>query len=266
MCPSSNVQTRAVTSFESHPLEFYFDYGLRVTINTDNRLITDTTVTKELWLCHERMGFTLEDLCTIIVQGFKSAFLPFREKAELLRDVNAEIAAVLARFAEAAAVGEPRGRAAAEAAKTEAAVTAAAARRPRPLLRRPRPPRPCARAGTSRPQGLTDAPAPRPAGTFPQSGVRQSRAGRTYASRAPRSRPRVRSRQQRRDPRPATVCSRGARWLGSVKRLLAHEAPALRPGPAAGRVASIARWRPTARSPPRRGCIRWQRPRRSFSR
>ena len=63
------------------------------------------------------MGFTLEDLCTLIVQGFKSAFLPFREKAELLRDVNAEIAAVLARFAGAEA----------EAEKTEAAVTAAAA-------------------------------------------------------------------------------------------------------------------------------------------
>ena len=125
MCPSSNVQTRSVTDFESHPLKFYFDFGLRVTLNTDNRLITDTTVTKELRLAHERMGFTLEDLCTLIVQGFKSAFLPFREKAELLRDVNAEIAAVLARFA-GSAVGEPAA-ARAEAAKTEAAVTAAAA-------------------------------------------------------------------------------------------------------------------------------------------
>jgi adenosine deaminase len=99
MCPSSNVQTRSVAGFDSHPLKFYFDFGLRVTVNTDNRLITDTTITKELRLAHERMGFTLEDLCTLLVQGFKSAFLPFREKAELLRDVNSEIAAVLARFA-----------------------------------------------------------------------------------------------------------------------------------------------------------------------
>jgi adenosine deaminase len=98
MCPSSNVQTRSVTDFESHPLKFYFDFGLRVTLNTDNRLITDTTITKELRLAHERMGFTLEDLCTLLVQGFKSAFLPFREKQELLREVNAEIADVLARF------------------------------------------------------------------------------------------------------------------------------------------------------------------------
>jgi adenosine deaminase len=98
MCPSSNVQTRSVAGFDSHPLKFYFDFGLRVTVNTDNRLITDTTLTKELWICHERMGFTLEDLLTLVVQGFKSAFLPFREKADLLAQVNREIAEVLGRF------------------------------------------------------------------------------------------------------------------------------------------------------------------------
>jgi adenosine deaminase len=99
MCPSSNVQTGSVPDFASHPLKFYFDFGLRVTVNTDNRLITDTSVTKELLLAHRQMGFTLEDLCTVLVQGFKSTFLPFREKQDLLRAVNAEIAEVLARFA-----------------------------------------------------------------------------------------------------------------------------------------------------------------------
>jgi adenosine deaminase len=118
------VQTRSVSDFESHPLKFYFDFGLRVTVNTDNRLITDTTVTKELRLAHERMGFTLEDLCTLIVQGFKSAFLPFREKAELLRDVNAEIAAVLARFA-----GETAGSAPPKPEAREAALAAVNAAR-----------------------------------------------------------------------------------------------------------------------------------------
>jgi adenosine deaminase len=107
MCPSSNVQTRSVAGFESHPLKFYFDFGLRVTVNTDNRLITDTTATKELLVAHERMGFTLGDLCTVLVQGFKSAFLPFREKQELLRAVNAEIADVLARFSAPAPSASP---------------------------------------------------------------------------------------------------------------------------------------------------------------
>ncbi|MHB8417093.1 MAG: adenosine deaminase [Myxococcales bacterium] len=98
VCLSSNVQTGAVPDIESHPLKFYFDYGLRVTVNTDNRLITDTTVTKELWLAHRHLGFSLEDICTVLVSGFKSAFLPFREKQDLLAQVNREISEVVARF------------------------------------------------------------------------------------------------------------------------------------------------------------------------
>ena len=99
MCPSSNVQTGSVTDLANHPLRFYFDFGLRVSVNTDNRLITDTTLTRELTRVHRELGFEIEDIATLIVQGFKSAFLPFREKSELLREVNQEIAAVLARFA-----------------------------------------------------------------------------------------------------------------------------------------------------------------------
>ena len=98
VCPTSNVQTGAVADIKSHPLKFYFDYGLRVTINTDNRLITDTTLTKEYWLAHQEMSLSLEDLTTIIVSGFKSAFLPFREKQDVLKAVNAEIATTLLNF------------------------------------------------------------------------------------------------------------------------------------------------------------------------
>jgi len=98
MCPSSNVQTGSVTGFGAHPLKFYFDFGLRVTLNTDNRLITDTSLTKELLIAHKEMGFTLDDLCELLVAGFKSAFLPYREKHDLLAAVNREIAEVRARF------------------------------------------------------------------------------------------------------------------------------------------------------------------------
>jgi adenosine deaminase len=105
LCPSSNVQTGSVTGFAAHPLRFYFDFGLRVTVNTDNRLVTDTTCTKELLLAHRELGFTLDDLCTVVVQGFKSAFLPFREKSDLLAAINAEIAAVRERFG----LGAPGG-------------------------------------------------------------------------------------------------------------------------------------------------------------
>ncbi len=90
-CPSSNVQTGAIRNFASHPLKLYYNLGLRVTVNTDNRLVTDTSVSKELWLCHTQMGLTLNDLKEIIVAGFKSAFLPFHVKQQYLRSVSEEL-------------------------------------------------------------------------------------------------------------------------------------------------------------------------------
>lgn len=91
VCLSSNVQTKAVESLESHPIKFYFQLGLRVTINTDNRLMTDTTVSKEMWLAHQHFGFTLADFKEITIAGFKSAFLPFRKKQALLESVVREL-------------------------------------------------------------------------------------------------------------------------------------------------------------------------------
>jgi len=96
VCPTSNLQTKAATSWESHPVDFYVDYGLRVTINTDNRLITDTTVSKELWLCHKHYGWPLSTIKEIIVAGFKSGFMPYREKADLLAEISAELATIQA--------------------------------------------------------------------------------------------------------------------------------------------------------------------------
>lgn len=90
-CPSSNVQTGAVRDHASHPLKLYFDLGLRVTINTDNRLITDTSVSKELWLCHTQMGMSFADIKSLVVAGFKSSFRPFHEKQAALRRVAAEL-------------------------------------------------------------------------------------------------------------------------------------------------------------------------------
>src|SRR3954464_265630 len=94
VCPSSNLQTRAATSWDTHPVDFFVDYGLRVTINTDNRLMSDTTVTKELQLCHQHYGWSLQTIKEIIIAGFKSAFMPYREKADFLSEISRELAAV----------------------------------------------------------------------------------------------------------------------------------------------------------------------------
>ena len=91
VCPSSNVQTGAVSSFSTHPLRLYYDLGVRVTVNTDNRLITDTSVSRELWLCHTQLGFEPKDIARIVLSGFKSAFLPFHVRQVYLRRVASEL-------------------------------------------------------------------------------------------------------------------------------------------------------------------------------
>jgi adenosine deaminase len=92
-CPSSNVQTGAIRDLASHPIKLYKNLGLRVTVNTDNRLVTDTTVSKELWLCHKVLGFSMADLKQVVLSGFKSAFLPFHVKQQYLRHVSDELRA-----------------------------------------------------------------------------------------------------------------------------------------------------------------------------
>ncbi len=90
-CPSSNVQTGAVKDLATHPLKLYFDLGLRVTINTDNRLITDTSVSRELYLVHREMSVPFVDIKAMILAGFKSSFQPFHEKQAMLRRVASEL-------------------------------------------------------------------------------------------------------------------------------------------------------------------------------
>src|ERR1700737_1660470 len=111
-CPSSNVQTGAVAEIASHPFKFFLDFGIRVTVNTDNRLMTDTTVTKELSILSRQFGLTIEDLKNTLVAGFKSAFLTFHDRAQLVRAARKEMEEVIARFAaHAAASGPGRGTA-----------------------------------------------------------------------------------------------------------------------------------------------------------
>jgi len=94
ICLTSNVQTRAVDSFANHPLRRYFDEDLVVTLNTDNRLISGTTLTDEYLRTHEHLGFTWPELCEIARMGFRSAFLHWEEKKALLAKVDQEIAAL----------------------------------------------------------------------------------------------------------------------------------------------------------------------------
>jgi len=119
-CPSSNVQTGAVRDLASHPIKLYHDLGLRVTVNTDNRLITDTTVSKELWLCHTQLGMTVAEIKHMILNGFKAAFLPFHMKQSFLRRIAKELAAFPDDVESTGAQGDPEGRSPAETVAREA--------------------------------------------------------------------------------------------------------------------------------------------------
>lgn len=91
VCLTSNVQTRAVETFESHPLRRYFDEGLNVSLHTDNRLMSGTTMTEEHVRAAAHLDFTPAELSELVLNGFRSAFLPWREKQDLLAEVTGEV-------------------------------------------------------------------------------------------------------------------------------------------------------------------------------
>ncbi|MEU5095558.1 adenosine deaminase [Streptomyces sp. NPDC020996] len=87
MCPTSNLQTGAATSIAEHPITALKDLGFRVTLNTDNRLVSGTTMTREMSLLVEQAGWTVRDLRTVTLNALKSAFVPFDERNALIEDV-----------------------------------------------------------------------------------------------------------------------------------------------------------------------------------
>src|SRR3954469_25827526 len=91
VCLTSNVQTRVADSYATHPLREYFDRGLNVTLNTDNRLMSATTLTDEYVHAAEHLGFTVEELAGIALNGFESAFLPWEERLMLIEEVSEQI-------------------------------------------------------------------------------------------------------------------------------------------------------------------------------
>ncbi|MCK4956889.1 MAG: adenosine deaminase, partial [Candidatus Cloacimonetes bacterium] len=84
ICLKSNLHTKSVKKISEHPLAFYLDYGLRVTLNTDNRLISNTTLTDEYMLAINELNLNYMDIKNLIINGFKSAFLSYRDKVELI--------------------------------------------------------------------------------------------------------------------------------------------------------------------------------------
>jgi adenosine deaminase len=87
LCPSSNLQTGAIEQWgdalEDHPFDLLYQLGFRVTVSTDNRLMSDTSLSKELALLTEAFDYDLDDLLTFQLNAAESAFLPLEDREEL---------------------------------------------------------------------------------------------------------------------------------------------------------------------------------------
>ncbi|MEZ5117225.1 MAG: adenosine deaminase [Candidatus Nanopelagicales bacterium] len=87
MCPTSNIQTGAAPSIAEHPIGLLRRLGFRVTVNTDNRLMSHTSMTHEMTQLSKAFGYGLDDLQWLTVNAMKSAFIPFDERLALINDV-----------------------------------------------------------------------------------------------------------------------------------------------------------------------------------
>ncbi|HUX33478.1 MAG TPA: adenosine deaminase [Gemmatimonadaceae bacterium] len=94
ICLTSNIQTHAAASYASHPLRQYYDRGVNVVLNTDNRLMSGTTLTDEYEHAARQLDFSFDELARITLNGFESAFLPYDERKALIAAAERDLAAL----------------------------------------------------------------------------------------------------------------------------------------------------------------------------
>ncbi|WP_167119861.1 adenosine deaminase [Amycolatopsis viridis] len=87
ICPSSNVQTGAAASIADHPIGLLADLRFRVTVNTDNRLMSGCTMSSEFAALAEAFGYGWPDFQWFTINAMKSAFLDFDQRLELINNV-----------------------------------------------------------------------------------------------------------------------------------------------------------------------------------
>ena len=91
ICLTSNIHTKTVSSISKHPFKYYINEKVRVTLNTDNRLISNTSLSNEYEIAINNFNLNENEIRTIIINGFKSAFLPHNKRRELIRKVADEL-------------------------------------------------------------------------------------------------------------------------------------------------------------------------------
>jgi adenosine deaminase len=87
ICLLSNVHTGAAASLAEHPFRVLFQEKFRVTLNTDNRLMSDTTMVKEFQVAADAFGLGIDDFEKITINAMKSAFIPYSERCRIIYDI-----------------------------------------------------------------------------------------------------------------------------------------------------------------------------------
>ncbi|MGW1427148.1 adenosine deaminase [Streptomyces sp. NPDC002431] len=87
LCPTSNLQTGAAASYAEHPIGMLRKLHFRATVNTDNRLMSGTSMSQEFEKLTETFGYTLDDMQWFTVNAMKSAFIPFDERLAMINEV-----------------------------------------------------------------------------------------------------------------------------------------------------------------------------------
>ena len=87
MCPTSNVHTGAAPSIEEHPIDLLRRLRFRVTVNTDNRLMSGVTMSSEFETLSRTFGFGLDEMQWLTLNAMKSAFAPFDQRLRLINGV-----------------------------------------------------------------------------------------------------------------------------------------------------------------------------------
>lgn len=88
MCPASNLQTKAVSSWKDYPFRQFLESGAMVTVNTDNRTVSSTSITREMMLLQEHCGATHEELRQVCKNAASVAFASFEVRQALLREID----------------------------------------------------------------------------------------------------------------------------------------------------------------------------------
>ena len=87
LCPTSNLQTGAAKTYSEHPIGILAKLRFRVTLNTDNRLMSRTSMSNEMSECVKSFGWKFTDLQRVTVNALKSSFIPFEERLEIIEKV-----------------------------------------------------------------------------------------------------------------------------------------------------------------------------------